>query len=77
MTLSTKDIVLVDGTAQIQFKTMLKIVLMSVLRGQMSAILHSVHKNEDVLVISPQMDARMMIEITTTMRIASLRVILQ
>ena len=66
-----------DGTAQIQFKITLKIVIMSVPADQMLDILHSILKLEDAHVIIPQMDARMIIYIMTTMLIASLRVIIK
>ena len=77
MSLNTKDIVLVDGPEEIQFKTTLKIVLMSVPSGQMLNILHSAHKKDNVLVISPQKDARTTIDIMTSMLIASSEVIIQ
>ena len=75
MSLSTKDIALVDGTAQIQFKTNLMIVLTSVPAGQKSDILHSSPQMEYALVIFPQMDARMIIDLMILMLIASSRVI--
>ena len=64
----------VDGTA-IQFKTNLKIALVSVQAGQMLDILHSSPQMESALVILPQMDARMIIDLMILMLIASSRVI--
>ena len=77
MSLSTKDIVLVDMLAHLARKTKLKIVLASVPADQISDILHSIPKMEVVPVIIPQMDARTMINLMITMLIASPRVIVQ
>ena len=65
--LSTEEIVPVDGLARKPYKTLLKIVLVSVTKGEMSDILHSIQKRENVLVI---LDARK-VEIMTTKLIAS------
>ena len=75
MSLSTKVIVLKDGPPEIQIKQKLKIVLVSVPVGQESDILHSTPKWEDAHATMPQMVAQMMINIMTTMLIASSRVI--
>ena len=72
----TEEIVGVDGLARKQYKTLLKIVLVSVTKGEMSDILHLIQKRENVLVILPQMDARK-VEMMTTKLIASSRVIIQ
>ena len=60
---------------EIQFKTILKIVLASVPAGQMSGILHSNPQMEYAPVILPKMDAQMIIDLTTSTLIASSRVI--
>ena len=77
MYLNTKDIVLVDGLAKILFEIALTIALMSAPTGQMSDILLSIRKLENVLAISPKRDARMMIGIMTIMLFASSEVIAQ
>ena len=66
---------LVDGSSQIQFKTKLKIALVSVPASKISDILLSTQKMDTVLVTIPQMDALMTISGMTTMLIASSRVI--
>ena len=66
---------MVDGPVQIQSNAPCSIALMSVLTGQMSDILLSIQKMEDVRVMPPQKNARMMIDIMTTMLIASSEVI--